>query len=336
MECRFLPLNLHASNGLPNFFSPQSTSQSFLPPTGVLSRTNGHTMKRGRTTEHHTPYMAGDRSSLTSLDSGDELIGQRRPTSLQFTTGANGTSSGVTTPGGFSLMNEGEENYVWDRQDSQLYPANSERGRAAVGRPHNDTITFPPRSYTRVFEQDHELFPSTGNSNAWLKHQSCLPNCRFRSKAKRPAVIRAHLATCKLRTSLENDPLKRLCKLQMDAMRHKRAHLRSGEQDSLDFTSEGNDTEEGDTDHTDHTRSSSEISFDHPDGGLRPVNLSKDANAAASLGLSLTITDGWPESLSLFGFDPLTDTSADLLSALPSTTEPPIQIPPGLTFGPMY
>ncbi|SCV70478.1 BQ2448_1872 [Microbotryum intermedium] len=116
-------------------------------------------------------------------------------------------------------LNGRTELYVFD--DVSQTVARISHGVEALS-PEAAIIEFPPGSYHRVFHEDLEVLPSDighGRAVLWLRGQVCVAKCRFRLEGKRPAVIRAHFATCKLREGLSVDPLGRLCRLQVEARR---------------------------------------------------------------------------------------------------------------------
>lgn len=70
----------------------------------------------------------------------------------------------------------------------------------------------------RVYKDDLEILPSdpAPRSNDWIRAQVCVPDCvNFRMSGKRPATIRHHFTQCRLREYLGEDPLARLCQLQI-------------------------------------------------------------------------------------------------------------------------
>ncbi|ORY65645.1 hypothetical protein BCR35DRAFT_308586 [Leucosporidium creatinivorum] len=112
-------------------------------------------------------------------------------------------------------LNRDLETYVWKEEQGQLY-----RVSPGAGPVHGELLVFPPGSYYKVYKDDLEIIPSDAapRSNDWIRGQSCVAECKgFRIENKRPATIRHHFASCKLRDSLTTDPIGRLCKLQIDA-----------------------------------------------------------------------------------------------------------------------
>lgn len=83
---------------------------------------------------------------------------------------------------------------------------------------HSDPCSHPVDH--KVYKDNKELLPTEPlpRSNDWIRSQSCVPECHaFRFQGKRPATIRHHLVSCRLRDYLATDPLARLCALQVAA-----------------------------------------------------------------------------------------------------------------------
>ncbi|KAI5474726.1 hypothetical protein MNV49_002551 [Pseudohyphozyma bogoriensis] len=119
---------------------------------------------------------------------------------------------------------------MWSPVSAQLYrvgsgvdPTTAKNGEESHLK-GAEILTFPPGTYHRIIREDVEILPSDGkNSNDWIRGQECVRDCRFRFEKKRPATIRAHFISCRLRVSLEPDPIRRLCQLQTSAQRRFKA-----------------------------------------------------------------------------------------------------------------
>ncbi|KAH8915671.1 hypothetical protein BT69DRAFT_1288545 [Atractiella rhizophila] len=115
-------------------------------------------------------------------------------------------------------MNATEEVYVWRKASSKLYSLADFNILHGSSSPEEIVvIVFPAASYQRVLDMNGvEYFPSSSDGLVWLRVQSCVcQNFDIQNKYKRPAVIRKHFISCRLRAQLvgENDPIKTCCLL---------------------------------------------------------------------------------------------------------------------------
>ncbi|GAA5832347.1 hypothetical protein JCM11251_006418 [Rhodosporidiobolus azoricus] len=135
-------------------------------------------------------------------------------------------------------LNRDVEVYLWSPKKAQLSRilagVEAEEALRRSTEEDAEVITFGPGSYYKVIEDDLEILPSDGKNrvNSWLRGQTCVDMCSFRFEGKRPSVIRQHVVSCKTRASRmgkSQDPLKRLCQLQLDAqtMEAKLRHVRA-------------------------------------------------------------------------------------------------------------
>ncbi|KDE06211.1 hypothetical protein MVLG_03491 [Microbotryum lychnidis-dioicae p1A1 Lamole] len=176
---------------------------------------DAHSMQRAMYRDQGRPYSRSGSGLPTSLPpSGGHSI-----RSAKSEKGEHEGSSSHHDSRPLQPLNGRTELYVFD--DLSQTVARVSHGAEALS-PDAALIEFPPGSYHRVFHEDLEVLPSDighGRAVLWLRGQVCLAKCRFRLEGKRPAVIRAHFATCKLREGLSVDPLGRLCRLQVEARR---------------------------------------------------------------------------------------------------------------------
>ena len=120
-------------------------------------------------------------------------------------------------------LNGETETYIWNERKgslSRVPPGVDAQELASYSVDGSEILVFPPGTYHKVVIDGLEVLPSDSRQrvNAFLRGQSCVEGCGFRFEGKRPSVIRAHVVHCKSRAStLRIDPLKRFCRLQLDA-----------------------------------------------------------------------------------------------------------------------
>ena len=124
----------------------------------------------------------------------------------------------VATVGGVPVMrNSALDHYVFCAVEGKVYRVARATAPDLIQSQlpgHSDVVTFPPGTYNRVFKDGNEIFPSDGRAfNDWVRSQECVAACRFRLAGKRPATLRRHFATCRMRQDLPRDPVGELCRL---------------------------------------------------------------------------------------------------------------------------
>ncbi|SCZ87618.1 BZ3500_MvSof-1268-A1-R1_Chr2-2g05084 [Microbotryum saponariae] len=215
-------LELPTSRPGPSYLSNELQGMQLQPRSGPArpeprSRhsSDAHSMQRAMYRDQGRPYSRSGSGLPTSLPpSGGHSI-----RSAKSDKGEHEGSPSHHDPRPLQPLNGRTELYVFD--DLSQTVARVSHGAEALS-PEAALIEFPPGSYHRVFHEDLEVLPSDighGRAVLWLRGQVCVAKCRFRLEGKRPAVIRAHFATCKLREGLSVDPLGRLCRLQVEARR---------------------------------------------------------------------------------------------------------------------